>query len=62
MAVEVKETIYEGRPMLTIEWLGTYQDPRPISIGVGKCKKILEAIPQIQAFVKKYQASKRGQK
>ena len=51
-----KESEFKGNP--TIELRSGENDKWPFSFGVGKAKKILAHIPEITAFVAKYDKDK----
>ena len=51
----IEESEYKGNPLLVLK--NDENDRFAFSFGVGKAKKILEAIEQIKAFVKKHDKS-----
>ncbi len=54
MGVKATEGEYKGYPTLLLEWDGPQPDQRPLSLGLGKCKKVLAAHDQIKAFVERH--------
>jgi len=56
MPIIATEGSYNGKPTITLLWeTGKWgEDTRPLSMGVSKCKKVLAAMDQIQAFVDRH--------
>lgn len=54
MPIKAEEGEYKGYPTITISWDGQEPDPRPISLGLSKAKKVLAAHDQIKEFVAKH--------
>jgi hypothetical protein len=51
MGIKATEYIYNGYPMLKVEWEGNQADKYPLALSIGKAKKALAAYEKIQAFV-----------
>jgi hypothetical protein len=51
MAVKITEETRNLKRVLRIEWDSAFTDKRPVILGISKAKKVLAAIPAIEAFV-----------
>ena len=51
MGIKCEEEIRNTKRILKITWDSLIDDRRPVILGISKAKKVLAAIPQIEAFV-----------